>query len=395
MTSNSLTVESCQTYCSSKGWRYAGVEWGTECFCSSTITTGFPAGQVCPQACSGNSTELCGGAGVISIFNNTLSTASIAAPGAGPVSTAAGTYVGCVSEGNNNGRTLTGASTSSNNMTLEMCRSFCTSRGFSLSGTEYSSQCYCGNSFVNGGAIQSSDSTCNMLCAGNSMNVCGGPNRLSVYSATPAVSSSSSTMATVTKSAASASATVGGAAGSSSLSCPSNNGSSFSAAGSYYQLNCATDYAGNDLSMVYTSSIQACAAACSNTTGCLVSSWVASSPTGPCYMKSSAGSTVSNTGIWGIKKITNLPPKQCPADNGSTITVGTSSYTLQCATDHAGGDLAGTGSYSVEACAASCAATAGCVGASYLPGVCYMKKVNGPAMANNGVWALVLNAGSS
>lgn len=394
--SSNMTIETCQTYCSSKGWRFAGVEYGTQCFCSSSLPATYTGGQSCTQQCAGNRTELCGSPGLVSIFNNTLSTAPIAAPGAGPVSAAAGTYVGCVSDGINNGRTLNGPSISSNNMTLETCRSFCTSQGYTLSGAEYSTQCFCGNSIGNGGAVLSDSSSCNMLCSGNQYNSCGGPNRLSVYSANITVAS---TMATVTTS---------GAVATGAVSCPSNNGATFSVGSSQYQLNCATDFDGGDMGMVFTNTVMDCAAACSNTTGCLASSWVNGSPQGPCYMKSKVGTGNYNSGVWGVKKLAavvqptttttsaqaSATPKQCPADNGSTITVGSSSYTLQCATDHAGGDLTSASSFSVEQCAASCAATAGCVGASYLPGVCYMKQVNGQALANNGVWAIVLNGSS-
>ena len=53
--------------------------------------------------------------------------------------------------------------------------------------TDYNSQspgeCYCGNSAQNGGGPAPDGSTgCNMACAGNSAETCGGSNRLSVWS---------------------------------------------------------------------------------------------------------------------------------------------------------------------------------------------------------------------
>lgn len=45
----------------------------------------------------------------------------------------------------------------------------------------------CGNSIVNGGTPISA-SKCNMACAGNSSEFCGGPNALNVYNNTAAVS---------------------------------------------------------------------------------------------------------------------------------------------------------------------------------------------------------------
>lgn len=76
--------------------------------------------------------------------------------------------VGCIVEGTS-GRALTGASTTDPAMTKAMCASFCDSKGFSYAGAEYSDECYCGNSFMNGASdtlVTWSD--CSIQCAGNS-----------------------------------------------------------------------------------------------------------------------------------------------------------------------------------------------------------------------------------
>lgn len=140
--------------------------------------------------CSGKVTEYCGGPNYISIFQNVNATAT-SVPGSGPTSTAAGVYVGCAVDNTNGGRALNGSSTTSTSMTLEVCRSYCDNLGYMYSGTEYSTECYCGNYFTqssglfaNGNALLSSNSTCAMLCAGNRNETCGGPNRLSVFNST-------------------------------------------------------------------------------------------------------------------------------------------------------------------------------------------------------------------
>jgi hypothetical protein len=48
-------------------------------------------------------------------------------------------------------------------------------------GVEYAQECYCGNSFTNGGGASAS-SGCTMACQGDVTQTCGGPNRLSVFS---------------------------------------------------------------------------------------------------------------------------------------------------------------------------------------------------------------------
>lgn len=45
-------------------------------------------------------------------------------------------------------------------------------------GLEFGAECYCGHKIQ---APNASDSECNMECKGEKSNVCGGPNRLSIY----------------------------------------------------------------------------------------------------------------------------------------------------------------------------------------------------------------------
>lgn len=65
-------------------------------------------------------------------------------------------------------------------MTNELCTSACSTAGYPLAGTEYSGECYCGQVYSNGGAQTTSG--CDMVCNGNTNEVCGGSNRLSVWS---------------------------------------------------------------------------------------------------------------------------------------------------------------------------------------------------------------------
>ncbi len=61
-------------------------------------------------------------------------------------------------------------------MTIDACRKFCS--GFKYFGTQFSQECYCGNTIGKFGVAAGSD--CNMKCSG-SAEVCGGPSRNSVY----------------------------------------------------------------------------------------------------------------------------------------------------------------------------------------------------------------------
>ena len=77
--------------------------------------------------------------------------------------------IGCIAEGAS-GRALTGASTTSANMTRATCAAFCAGKGFALAGVEYSDECYCDDELRNG----ASNATllwneCTNRCAGNGM----------------------------------------------------------------------------------------------------------------------------------------------------------------------------------------------------------------------------------
>lgn len=62
----------------------------------------------------------------------------------------------------------------------EKCVTHCKSAGYSLAGTEYGGQCYCGNELV--GSQKLDDSACNIACEGDKSDVCGGGWALTVYS---------------------------------------------------------------------------------------------------------------------------------------------------------------------------------------------------------------------
>ncbi|KAI0748179.1 WSC-domain-containing protein [Daedaleopsis nitida] len=90
------------------------------------------------------------------------------------------TEIGCIAEGET-GRALTGASTTAPNMTRAVCAAFCEAKGFALAGAEFSDECYCDNEMQNGASNTTVTwNECSNHCAGNSNEICGGPNRLTL-----------------------------------------------------------------------------------------------------------------------------------------------------------------------------------------------------------------------
>ncbi|WVF69564.1 hypothetical protein IAT40_004342 [Kwoniella sp. CBS 6097] len=172
--SSSMTVEQCTSLCMSYGFGVAGLEYGNECYCGVTddLDDIAVSGQ-CYMPCAGDSTETCGGPNALNIYvNNDIVPATTVLP------TGWTTY-GVVSEGTN-GRALTYTLWSKNDNTVETCAQGCAAAGYSIAGTEYSSECYCGNSFSNGGGAIVDSSAAFMACSGNLAEMCGGPSILSV-----------------------------------------------------------------------------------------------------------------------------------------------------------------------------------------------------------------------
>ncbi|CCC06458.1 hypothetical protein SMACR_04850 [Sordaria macrospora] len=188
-----MTVDKCTAACNTSGYKYAGVEFGGECFCGNRISNGgAPATSGCNMLCNGNTTEFCGGGNRLNIYIKgdlpPTSTVSgiIAIPSSavpeppGPAQPASvGNYVwyGCRTEATGN-RALSAAVSATDEMTLEACSAFCSA--YTYFGVEYSRECYCGNSF-NAGSVAAPDSDCSMTCAGKPSEYCGAGNRLSVY----------------------------------------------------------------------------------------------------------------------------------------------------------------------------------------------------------------------
>lgn len=90
-------------------------------------------------------------------------------------------YQGCFVD-NVNGRILANTQPASQTNTHESCIAACIRAGFKGAGMEYGTECYCGNSIVNGGKLAAADTECSMNCAGNAQQKCGAGNRMSIFS---------------------------------------------------------------------------------------------------------------------------------------------------------------------------------------------------------------------
>jgi WSC domain len=191
------TNEACFTACSAAGYSVSGNEYGTECYCGNAFSAGTTSASEsdCNMPCPGNSTEACGAGNRLSIYSN-LANVTIQSPPTLPLTVGAYSRMGCWSDNQGNGRTLSALIPSlGKNNSLEACAKACS--GYNYFGTEYGTECYCDDNL---NQLQSNQSItdCSMVCPANSTEYCGAGNRLSLYKLTQVSSSSSTSMTSTT-----------------------------------------------------------------------------------------------------------------------------------------------------------------------------------------------------
>ncbi|KAI1328804.1 heme peroxidase [Xylariaceae sp. FL0255] len=167
-----MTLETCATFC--QDYHYFGVEYSRECYCGNVPdpSSNETAVSDCSMTCSGDASEFCGGSNRLDIFySNTTNGPSQ------PLMVGNYSWFGCQTE-TSPVRILSAASFANSTMTLELCANFCD--GYTYFGAEYSDECYCGDEIGDGSEVTSA-SACNMACAGDNKELCGGSSRLSIY----------------------------------------------------------------------------------------------------------------------------------------------------------------------------------------------------------------------
>lgn len=82
-------------------------------------------------------------------------------------------------------------------MTWEACTAACATGGYPYAGLEYADECYCGTTIAtSGGPAPDGNAGCNMACSGSASEICGGPNRLTMFFHNGTTSTTSSTSPT-------------------------------------------------------------------------------------------------------------------------------------------------------------------------------------------------------
>ncbi|KAK4184351.1 WSC domain-containing protein [Podospora australis] len=193
VTESDMTLEKCAATCSVGGYTWFGVEYGSECFCGTTLDAASikQAEGECDMACSGDASQKCGGPNRLNVYHIPPET-----PGSGTGSNLETIgdfhYVSCWTDKVDD-RSLKAVDWRTDDMTLEKCAERC--KDYSYFGLEYSRECYCGDDLL-GEAAPEKD--CGILCVGASTQWCGGPDRLNLYAKAAASATSTSEIATST-----------------------------------------------------------------------------------------------------------------------------------------------------------------------------------------------------
>lgn len=75
--STGMTVEQCIGFCSASSWGYAGLEYGSECWCGNSLAAGQAAPQAdCNMLCSGAPLEYCGSGNRLDLYKAAAQTKS-------------------------------------------------------------------------------------------------------------------------------------------------------------------------------------------------------------------------------------------------------------------------------------------------------------------------------
>ncbi|CAN0148389.1 unnamed protein product, partial [Ectocarpus sp. 12 AP-2014] len=150
-------------------YAYYGTQFGRECWCGNNGDYAAYGEAACDMGCTGDSSETCGGFNAMS-------------PG----------YLGCFGDSqinrvfpvvtDSNSMTTAGCSDTCSGYAYygtqfgrEECAAFCSA--FAYYGTQYGRECWCGN---NADYVVYGEASCDMACAGDATDICGGVNAMSV-----------------------------------------------------------------------------------------------------------------------------------------------------------------------------------------------------------------------
>ncbi|KAJ7287133.1 WSC domain-containing protein, partial [Mycena rebaudengoi] len=182
-----MTIETCLAFCDTGGFGFAGVEFGSECYCDhAPQASGLPVElSECNVPCAGDATEFCGAGNRLNLFwdGSALPTITPAVD--------TWQYQGCFADSINPRTLPNNIATADGKVTAESCTTACLVNGFSVAGMEFGLECWCANALPT--AVALGDDQCRMACVAEPTEFCGGFSRIQVYLNTPPAAPTSDT----------------------------------------------------------------------------------------------------------------------------------------------------------------------------------------------------------
>ncbi|XP_014241726.1 uncharacterized protein LOC106662269 isoform X3 [Cimex lectularius] len=166
-----LTPEACVSFCYRGGYRYAGVQHKSNCYCGSEVPLSNKRSQEteCDLPCPGDGSIYCGGSARSSVYYTEITDYS-----------EDDRLLGCYKDSDKN-RILSGERLVFNeNNTPRLCMNTCLSLNYKFSGVQYGNECYCGNRRPPRD-LEVAERDCLTPCPGDKRKKCGGGWRLLVF----------------------------------------------------------------------------------------------------------------------------------------------------------------------------------------------------------------------
>ncbi|NXJ86206.1 WSCD2 protein, partial [Trogon melanurus] len=168
-----MTVFRCQDNCAERGYLYAGLEFGAECYCGHKIQASNASETECNMLCKGERSNICGGVNRLSVYRLELAQESARRYGSA-------IFRGCFHRPDNISIALP-VSQLMLNMSVDKCVDFCTEKEYPLSALAGTS-CRCGFPTTLFTLHEREDEQlCAQKCAGEEFESCGTPEYLLVY----------------------------------------------------------------------------------------------------------------------------------------------------------------------------------------------------------------------
>jgi len=163
---STVQVGRCRNKCRSLNYKYAGLQYRQECWCSNTYGR-YGTANNCNLNCRGNNSHICGGNWANSVYESGAVTSYT-----GIHTQLTSNYLGCFRDKKipPSERMLGTNIKNDNAMTQFWCVSLCRNNNHRYAGVQFGRECWCGNSIGRHGRANN----CNMRCRGNSSQFCGG-----------------------------------------------------------------------------------------------------------------------------------------------------------------------------------------------------------------------------